>query len=197
MKLAGMVYLHDISLDRITGTAQKNLTMVKKLCGDNALPRVVLATTKWKRIDDENDGVRRENQVKDIFWNRMIRHGSKMTRFGDCQESAQKIVHEILELKRDTDALNLCIQRELVDLKKYLPQTRAGKQLFHNLKGLLVRLKEDMALLRATHVAHQDSTWKEEHDELEKRIKRVVSEIEQLEVPFVHKILGLLGINRG
>lgn len=45
VKLAGIVYLHRINDTRLGGSAMKNLRMFKKLCGDDALSCVVLATT--------------------------------------------------------------------------------------------------------------------------------------------------------
>ena len=41
-KLAGIVYLHDISLTRMLGSTLKDLDIFQKLCGEGALKRVVL-----------------------------------------------------------------------------------------------------------------------------------------------------------
>lgn len=170
--------------------------MFKEICGDNALQRVVMATTKWERLRDENDGFRRQTQLQEVFWQPMTRHGSQMTRFKDSQESAQQIVHKILKSKLTTD-VNLRIQRELVDLQRFLPQTDAGKLLFQDLKLVLVRHQDQLARLEETNVAEQDEVWKAEYDELQKRIETILGEIEQLKVPLIHKILGFFGINRG
>lgn len=46
----GIIYLHRISDVRMQGSAKKNLLMFKKLCGDDALRKVVLTTTIWYKV---------------------------------------------------------------------------------------------------------------------------------------------------
>ena len=197
MKLAGIVYLHEISQDRITGTARKNLTLFKKLCGDEAVKHVVLATTKWNRLGSETIGRQREIELRDIFWKNMLRHGSSVSRFDGTQRSAQKIVRDIL-INRSTD-VTLRIQEELVDLKKYLPQTDAGKTLYDDLQRLHDRLKGELAQLRNIDQADrdQDDTWQKEYDDVKERIQSIVTEIKTFKVPLAQKILGLVGLQRG
>ena len=50
LKLSGLIYLHRITDDRMTGTATRNLTMMRKLCGDENLKNVLLATTRWEMV---------------------------------------------------------------------------------------------------------------------------------------------------
>ena len=197
MKLAGIVYLHEISQDRITGTARKNLTLFKKLCGEGAVNYVVLATTKWNRLGSKTIGRQREIELRDIFWKNMLLNGSSMSRFDDTRESAQKIVRDIL-INRSTD-VTLRIQEELVDLKKYLPQTDAGKTLYDDLQRLHDRLKGELTELRNIDRADrkQDDTWQKDYDDLKERIKNITDEIKTFKVPLTQKILGLVGLQRG
>ena len=197
MKLAGIVYLHEISQDRITGTAPNNLTLFKKLCGDKAVNYVVLATTKWSRLANADLGRQRETELRDIFWKNMLRHGSSVTRFDGTQGSAQKIVRDIL-INRSTDVI-IRIQEELVDLKKYLPQTDAGKTLNADLRRLHDRLKGELTQLRNIDRADrdQDDAWQKEYDDVKERIKSIVTEIKTFKVPLAQKILGLVGLQRG
>src|SRR5205809_696574 len=53
VRLTGIVYLHRISDNRMTGSAVHNLNMFKKLCGDDCLPNVTLATTMWSANQQE------------------------------------------------------------------------------------------------------------------------------------------------
>ena len=55
MKNAGIIYLHEITLKHMTDTALKNLDMFRKLCGDDALMKVVLGTTKWGEVGDNRE----------------------------------------------------------------------------------------------------------------------------------------------
>lgn len=52
MKLAGVIYLHDIAQARMLGSTRRNLDMFRKLVGDKALDVVVLGTTKWGSVDE-------------------------------------------------------------------------------------------------------------------------------------------------
>lgn len=57
--LSGAIYLHPINEPRLQGTAKKNLTMFKLLCGDESLHSVLLATTMWCQ-EIEADGMKRQ-----------------------------------------------------------------------------------------------------------------------------------------
>ena len=57
-KLTDIVYLHDISLTHMLGPISKSLDVFQKLCGTDALKRVVLCTTKWSDTYQE-DGEKR------------------------------------------------------------------------------------------------------------------------------------------
>ena len=46
----GLIYLHDISSARMTGSILKNLRMFRKLCSEENLRNVILVTTKWAVI---------------------------------------------------------------------------------------------------------------------------------------------------
>ena len=74
MKVAGIIYLHEITQTRMVGTAIRNLEMFKKLCGNDALVNVVLGTTKWGELRPEV-GQKREKQLAELFWKDMIQRG--------------------------------------------------------------------------------------------------------------------------
>lgn len=113
MKLAGIIYLHDISENRMFGTSRKNLDMFRKLCGDDALKNVILATTKWAGVSPEL-GARREKQLADMYWNEMIDHGSTVVRFNDSHPSACDIIDNIVLEHEAMDFVR--IQEELVNI---------------------------------------------------------------------------------
>jgi hypothetical protein len=46
-KLTGIVYLHRISDVRMDGSAMLNLNMFRKLCGEQPMKNVVIASTFW------------------------------------------------------------------------------------------------------------------------------------------------------
>jgi len=51
VQLAGIIYLHRISDNGVSGTALKNLYMFKRLCGMNTFGHVVLCTSMWDTMD--------------------------------------------------------------------------------------------------------------------------------------------------
>ena len=123
MKVAGIIYLHEITQTRMTGMAVKNLEMFKKLCGDDALVNVVLGTTKWGEVPP-GVGEKREKQLAEEFWNEMIQCGSIMTQVDTDASSAWAIVHHILWNPPIDFVL---IQDELVEQRRTVLQTTAGQ----------------------------------------------------------------------
>ncbi|OCL07324.1 hypothetical protein AOQ84DRAFT_276934, partial [Glonium stellatum] len=95
-KLNGIVYLHRLSDQRMPGSALKNLTMFRRLCGPKALGNVVLATTFWESLPDEL-AEKREKELRDKedFWGGMIQKGSVVRRLRRGFDSAIRIVGEI------------------------------------------------------------------------------------------------------
>ena len=55
------------------GSAKSNILLFTQLCGDNALQKVVLATTMWDVVE-EGIGAKREQELKEKkeFWGYMI-----------------------------------------------------------------------------------------------------------------------------
>ncbi|KAF9004218.1 P-loop containing nucleoside triphosphate hydrolase protein [Cyathus striatus] len=141
MKLAGVIYLHEISQTRMLGTTRKNLDMFRKLCGDKALSSVVLGTTKWSEVAPDV-GEARLRQLKDKFWKDMIENGSHVFKFENTYESAWAMVDNLVVKHESYNILQL--QGELVDLQKIIPDTDAGKELRYTLEQLL-KIQKDKA----------------------------------------------------
>ena len=140
MILGGVIYLLSIA-ERMNQTTRKNLDMFHQLCGDKALSKVVLGTTKWGEVD-EGIGAHREQQLAKTVWSPMTASGSKMLRFDNTERSARAFLDAILcQLKfgGNGEILNdnvLRIQNEIVDLGWRIPETAAGKELSYTLEQL-------------------------------------------------------------
>ncbi|KAG6913487.1 hypothetical protein DXG01_006489 [Tephrocybe rancida] len=128
MKLAGIIYLHEISQEATTvPRVHIKLDMFSKLCGTSATKNIVLATTKWSDVR-EDDGRRRERLLEHHHWKDMLDSGSVMFRYNGTQDSAQTIINQILA----QEPLNAVqIQEEMIDGKKVVAETEAGRSLFH------------------------------------------------------------------
>lgn len=125
--LHGMIYLHRITDVRMQGSAKKNLLMFKKLCGDDALRKVVLTTTMWDKIPHD-EGVDREQQLSGTpeFWGFMISKGSTVYRHDNTVESAIRIINV---LAHDNSTVTLDLQSQMVNQKQALNETAAGREL--------------------------------------------------------------------
>ena len=131
MKLAGFIYLHDLSPARMLGATRGSLGIFRKLCGDEVLRNVVLGTTKWDNVNLE-EGQQREQQLKDIYWKEMLQRGSVAMRVHADSSSAWEIVNRILE----NDAVDLARFQER--LQKIISDMEAGE--LEELEGLRKQL---------------------------------------------------------
>src|SRR5262245_53143547 len=48
--LTGIIYLHRITDVRMTNASVRNLTLFRKLCGEDNLSNVILVTNRWEMI---------------------------------------------------------------------------------------------------------------------------------------------------
>jgi hypothetical protein len=184
MKLAGVIYLHDISQPRMLGKLRRNLDVFHKLCGDNALSAVILGTTKWEEVDTQT-GEARERQLRQKFWAEMIQKGSVVHRFESNHTSAWYMVNHLLALKNKITAIH--IQRELVELQKRIVDTDAGKSLQYTLEQALEALKKkgrqleegkgDVSELHAEYKACQE------------QIRDILQSLQHLNVSFTRRIM--------
>ena len=129
LKLRCVLYLHDITHNRMPGSAMKNLQLFMKLVGTRALSNVVFVTTMWGKMqgkDDEKLAKDRDNELRDEYWEEFLRKGASATRFDGTQASAQGILAQILG-KKTTVVLK--VQRELVEKNLSLRETTAGAYL--------------------------------------------------------------------
>jgi hypothetical protein len=175
IKLSGIVYLHPIDKNRMTGSAYKNIRMFHKLCGNASLKSVVLATTMWKHVD-EPEGEMRQEQLKSRpdFWGDLVGQGSYVFRHDDTRTSAMNIITYIMDQHQRTI---LQIQREMVDGGKTLDETSAGQELEKEL------LKQRELFDRRLKEAEEEMK-----DALEEGNRRAIEEAAEQEDRFKKKL---------
>ena len=137
--LAGVIYVHRISDDRFGGVATKNFRMFWKLCGEKTLMNVVLMTNMWGRVTPQQ-GVDREQQLRDDYFKAAIEKGAQLCRHTDTLESARAVLRIIL----GNQPAVLEIQRELIDEHKDIGQTGAGEELNKEICMAAVRYGDDI-----------------------------------------------------
>ncbi|KAG9225349.1 hypothetical protein CCMSSC00406_0006264 [Pleurotus cornucopiae] len=189
VKLAGIIYMHRISDNRMAGTPLKNLKMFAQLCGTAAADRVILVTTMWGRVK-QDVGAKREDELKSKFWKDMIDKKAKVARFEASFDSAWAIIGRVYEpLEREA----VLLQEELADLQKKLSETGAGKTLYNTLQK---QLDEEKRLLKELYdeAERQDNPTlaadlKNQYEQVRQQLEVTFKEVASLKIPFGRRIL--------
>lgn len=110
----------------MTDASLKNLLMFRELCGKDTLEKVYFTTTMWDEVI-EDVGETRLSQLRMDYWMEMIDLGAQIARCRSDNDSPKELIRHIVLQKGE--GKTLLIQREMVELKKGLWETSAGKQL--------------------------------------------------------------------
>ncbi|KAL6918254.1 hypothetical protein FSST1_009749 [Fusarium sambucinum] len=153
VQLAGIIYLHRITDNRVSGSALKNLSMFKQLCGESAFRHVVLCTSMWDNLGTvfPDIGTTREKELIDTssFWATMHAGGSQVARWLGTKESAEAVVGQIIEIHQENGKARLKIQEELVDGGMSLDETGAGREVQREILEVKAELKEKIQQLQS------------------------------------------------
>ncbi|KAI0091158.1 P-loop containing nucleoside triphosphate hydrolase protein [Irpex rosettiformis] len=193
-KLSGIIYLHRISDNKVGGISRRNLTMFRKLCGEEALRNVAFITTMWDSFVDQEPAVVRERELanRNEFFRPMLQQGARMYRHTNSVDSAREIISNLI--RNMSDPVPLQVQRELVERGVSISGTAAGMELLVQREALLKKhdadlqdAERDMRRVQKmrTTVLHQEN--EEVCRELREKIAKLRTECEQLEAEFVAK----------
>jgi len=95
--------------------------MFRELCGESTLKNVVIVTNMWGGVSKETGEAREQELItKDIFFKPVLDKGALLERHENNQASAHKILQTIIK----NHPLPLQIQRELVDQKVDISQSK-------------------------------------------------------------------------
>ncbi|KAF8884204.1 hypothetical protein CPB84DRAFT_1789306 [Gymnopilus junonius] len=135
-EIAGVIYLYNISQDKFSSISKVDLTALHATFhkSEYVFRKIALVTTKWSILSETSEGVTRENELKDIHWNTLIRDGSQTMRFDDSPISAWEIVSAILA-RTGEDIFD--IRKHLTELRKNLGDDKKGD----NKKGILAKFQ--------------------------------------------------------
>ncbi|KAF8132016.1 P-loop containing nucleoside triphosphate hydrolase protein [Boletus edulis] len=191
LKIAGIIYVHRITDNRMSGSAYKNLQMFGRLCGTVPLPRTRLITTMWDKAKDQNATVRRETQLRDDFWRQLIEGGASMYKFRNTNQSAQEIVESLLEMGNNGE--ELLLQEELLEQQKRLNETEAGKMIYNRLQKLLADQKKMVKDL-AEEAKQQNNpdlvkSLQAECDKIDAQLQKTFEDIKEMKIPLPRRIL--------
>ncbi|KAL4063366.1 P-loop containing nucleoside triphosphate hydrolase protein [Scleroderma yunnanense] len=190
IKLSGLIYTHCIMETRMSSSICKNLDMFGRLCGDKAAQRVRLVTTMWDSMTptDRNNAGGKASQLEQKFWKPLIKSGARHRRFNNTQQSAWEIINDVTG-----DSVVLLLQEELVDAKRKLNETTAGRALYSQQERLLQKQKVTIKQLSDEAKVQQDPALarelEAEYKNTEAQLQKTWEEMEKLKVPFMRRIM--------
>ncbi|ERF76640.1 hypothetical protein EPUS_04460 [Endocarpon pusillum Z07020] len=168
---------------RLGGKALQNLKMFKSLCGDEALSKVVLATTFWGNVNSSTGMVREKEFEKSEYWGKMIQKGSKVLRQDDGRASARLIIEYLVKKRTPASAgVALDIQIQMVDEGKSLDQTGAGQEMNAQILAMRKEYENKIATLRAdlrVAIERKDKKWKAQIEDERRRTKTKLENAEK------------------
>lgn len=191
VKLSGIVYLHRITDNRMAGSQCRNLRTFIELVGDSAMKNVILLSTMWERVNPDT-GKKREQELRERFWKVMIEKGSRTDRLEkNTFEEAWRVVEQMIREREQREALLL--QEEVVDLKKRLNETQAGRHLYNPFQKLLYEqkafLKGLAEQLKNPGDSHVKEKLEEEAARIEEEFYQTLEEAKKLRVQLGWRIL--------
>ncbi|KAK6517966.1 hypothetical protein TWF506_005133 [Arthrobotrys conoides] len=165
--LTGIIYVHDVSKEKMGGTSHKSLRTFQKLIGERSMENVVLVTTHWRSFL-RGDQVKREDELRKTFWASMIERGSKILRHDGSRKSAVRIVKEMLDRK----PVVVKIVDQMVNQKMAFYQTDAGGVVQEGLKVLEGKLDSNVAALN-DEITQLKKERREAESAVEDRMKKL------------------------
>lgn len=123
-QVQGVIFLHDISETRFSGSQRTTLSILKQICGDKALGNVIVGTTMWNSTNPKklSEQKIRENAIKTEHWigiHKIIRLPE------DDRDAAASIVTELLS----KPPVPLLVQQEMLVPPHALGCTTVGKEM--------------------------------------------------------------------
>lgn len=183
--------MHRITDNRMAGTPYKNLRMFGELCGDKAIEKVVLLMTMWDKVEHAV-GANRERELLEHYWAQMIKHGASHKRFYNMESSGWEVIKYIMQ--QDQTRQVLLLQEELVDLKKRIIETTAGKTLYAELYSILEKQQENVRKLE-NQVKQNPTMAKLVQDEkarTQANIDNIYRQLNEFKVSFNRKVVLFL-----
>ena len=97
-KITGVLYLHKITDNRMTQPPLQRYKMFERLFGEEFHTRVLLATTMWGILLNQDVGEKRHEKLRGQ-WSEMIDKGSDIVSHDGEKESAWSVIEKLLALK--------------------------------------------------------------------------------------------------
>ena len=155
-RVCGVLYLHRILDNRMTGSALSNLHLLQMICGEKCYEKIYIGTTFWDAAGPDL-GQRNENILcrNPKYWAELIAKGAKVERIGTSEESQQLLLRMIT-----TGNVILQLQEEMKANRVLPQQTTAGALVFKDWNQL--QAENDLMLVKIRQAS--DAAIKEQND---------------------------------
>ncbi|KAJ6562430.1 P-loop containing nucleoside triphosphate hydrolase protein, partial [Mycena capillaripes] len=142
--LSGVLYFHRISDVRVGGASRRNLTMFKKLCGEEAFMNLAIVTTRWDEEDKAVGEARlTELETKPQLFKSILDGGGKIFQHNRSEISAHAILRHLIP----KIAKPLLIQHEMAVEGRKVSETTAGQELQREVLQQMERHQKQMSEL--------------------------------------------------
>jgi GTPase SAR1 family protein len=143
----GIIYLQDITSNRVTGSEKFRTRMCEDICGKHGLKNLVIATTRWEQIAHRPSvGFERLKQRREdeAFWKFMQDNGAQVVTHHDTEESARNIVRMFLPKQ----PVQFQLVDELISYDGQVAKTSAGRRVCGKLEMKQAEKVETLVALK-------------------------------------------------
>ncbi|KAK3366190.1 P-loop containing nucleoside triphosphate hydrolase protein [Lasiosphaeria ovina] len=166
--LDGLVFLHPITIGRVTGSENMRTRVIKAILGEDAFKRVAIATTMWDAFRADAAATKRvqHEERQAGIWRAMCERGATVFKHYDTRESALGIIRH---LSRFAEPAALKLQVEL-ERDNRLHMTTAGREVESQLREQIELLEIQLAAIRLQNYQDELDDEDEEIKDMEKEI---------------------------
>lgn len=132
-QLDGLIFLQPITAHRVGGAERKRTRLLKNILGNDAYKHIIIATTMWEQIKDEDDMEERLEGRREDLWGDIVAKGTKIIKHANNKESAQAIIRNIIVMSKLHGKVKPLLQEELSRNPAVVDST-AGKELKRKLE---------------------------------------------------------------
>ncbi|CAG9978243.1 unnamed protein product [Clonostachys byssicola] len=207
VRISGVLMLHPISDNRMSGTNMRTIEMIEAMCGFDSYDNLAIATTMWPEQSTKYDRATLNAREAELagsnkFYGSMISKGAAMFRLhvtgrkGQNGEvfSAERILAHLIRRSDLHAPKALRLQKELIDEKKTIGETSAGAVIAADisrhhqvresaLQQLEERIREHIyggSKSRLAELRQSKAAWQQELKKLEEGNEKLRQSMEDL-----------------
>ncbi|TDL17132.1 hypothetical protein BD410DRAFT_831659 [Rickenella mellea] len=159
-RIVGVLYMHDVRRKRMVVDPQTMLVQYVHLFGQDVGRRVLFVLTKGKQCNLKQAGnpaqdERREEVIREKYWQRMVRLGSSVVRYERTQDSAWSMIRLLLRNADDDMSPPRVIVREPADVDIFKVKYQRRR---HKLAATITALRHAKEIADISHVPFLGST---------------------------------------